>query len=252
MNGDVINIMQNKSRGIVFQILLSQAVFLATYFLIICQMASANYTDFPYHSQIAADFSIRNLKEEGMEGNTYFMWSMLVSRLYHWGKVSLPGACAVVTALTNVLTLNIVLEYMKKKIPNVDDNIWALFGGGLMFVGPLFVPWINSNYYLGTWSPNVWHNPTNNMARPFGVISTILILEIIDAKEKVIRKHIVLAIMLGLSVIAKPSFLQGIAPAMALFVIINTIYTKKFTGKNGFFLHYRLFRLYVLCYFRCG
>ncbi len=230
-----MNLPYKNSNCIVFQILLSQLLFLITFFLIVSQL-NANYSDFVYHSKLAADFSVRNLKQEIMSGNTYFMWSMLVSVLYHFGKVSLPGACAVVTALANVLTMNVVLEYMKKRIPNIDNCMWALIGGGLMFVGPLFFPWINSYYYYGTWSPNVWHNPTNNMVRPFGLIAIILILDIIDAEEKSICKHILLSIVLGLSMIAKPSFVQGIAPAMALYVIINIIYTKKINLKKWIFL----------------
>lgn len=222
----------NNINTIFINLVLSSILFLTTYFLTVSNLEGAYNRDFLYHSEIAKNFSIEKIGQEVMNGNTYFMWHALVSLLYNHGKVSLTSAAAVVTALANVLTLNFILEYMNQKVPTMDIYFQTYLGGGILFVGPLFFPWINPSYYLGTWTPNAWHNPTNNMVRPFAVAAVILILDIIEAEEKKLYRYIILAVVLAFSVIAKPSFLQGIAPAMALYVIVEIVHTKKINWKK--------------------
>lgn len=205
---------------------LSMILFLITYYYVLIMLEGPYKRDFFYHSEVARNFSFGNIKQEVMSGNTYFMWHAFVSLLHNCGNVSLKGATAVVTASANVLTLNIILECMQRKVPSLNDCLLAYFGGGILFVGPLFFPWINPYYYLGTWSPNAWHNPTNNMVRPFAVAAVILILDIIETEGRKFYRYVILSIVLAFSVIAKPSFLQGVAPALALYVIFEIIHTK--------------------------
>ncbi|MCM1038420.1 MAG: hypothetical protein NC314_05885 [Roseburia sp.] len=217
----------NKSREeLVIKMIFSIILFMVTY-MIIESYFEVTASDFPYHANIAAGFHFSNLKNEIMSGNTYFMWSALVGLLHRRGWVTLHGASAVVTASANVVTLHFVMDYIKRKVPEVDYATWIYFGVGAFFVGPLFFPWINKYCYVGAWSPNPWHNPTNNMVRPFAMLSVILILDIIEEEKADWKKHVLLSISLTLSMLAKPSFLQGIAPAMALYVIIETICMRK-------------------------
>ncbi|RAY94697.1 hypothetical protein DK853_54925, partial [Klebsiella oxytoca] len=65
------------------------------------------------------------------------------------------------------------------------------------------------------------------MVRPFALLSVILILEILEAEDAKIKTHLLLAAVLALSVIAKPSFLQGIAPAMVLYVLFELAAARK-------------------------
>lgn len=94
-------------------------------------------------------------------------------------------------------------------------------------VGPLFFPWINSYYYAGTWSPNVWHNPTTNMVKPFAIAAFLLIIKLIEEQRVDKKDYCILSVVLILSVIAKPSFIQGIVPALVIVVIIDIISMKK-------------------------
>lgn len=226
MNDEEEWAMKEKEQGRedwIYEIFSSIIVFMMTYMIITFYREHPG-TDFWYHTALAENFHMSQLGEQIKNGNTYFMWSALTGLLHRRGKVDLYSASAVITALANVAALHFVLDYIKRKVPQIDNASWLYFGVGVMFVGPLYFPWINSFYYLGTWSPNQWHNPTNNMVRPFAILSIILILDILESGDKPDwKKHVALSIMLFLSVLAKPSFIQGIAPALALYVIVETI-----------------------------
>lgn len=200
----------------------SLVVFMVTYILVEFYF-EGGVSDFPYHAGVAEGFHFSELGWQIRNANTYFMWSAMVGLLHRRANVTLIGASAVVTALTNVATMNLVLYYMRKKVAQIDNALWLYLGVGVMFVGPLYFPWINQTYYLGTWTPNPWHNPTNIMVKPFAVLSIILILDILEEGKADWKKHIALMITLFLSVIAKPSFLQGIAPALALYIVVEAI-----------------------------
>lgn len=216
-----------QSKELIIKIFFSVILFMVTYELSLTLLETGTLRDFIYHSQVAEGFHFSNLKTEIENGNTYFMWSALVALLYRHGNLPLEEACAMITALANVVTLYIVLDYIKRKAPKIDNTFWIYFGAGVLFIGPLYFPWINTYYYLGTWSPNTWHNPTNIMVKPFAILSVILILNILDAKETKLKDHIFLAVILTLSAIAKPSFIQGIAPALALYVMIELVSIRK-------------------------
>lgn len=215
-----------RSKDLVIKMVFSLLLFMVTYRLVLTYFETG-FSDFPYHSQVAEGFHLSNLKAEIESGNTYFMWSCLVSLLHRRGNVTLYGACAVITALANAATLYIAMDYIGKKVPKAEYASRIYLCAGLLYVGPLFFPWLNADYYLGTWSPNTWHNPTNSMVRPFALLSVILILEILEAENAKIKTHLLLAAVLALSVIAKPSFLQGIVPAMVLYVLFELAAVRK-------------------------
>lgn len=210
---------------LIIRVFCSLVLFVATYLLVMKSVV--NDGDFSYHSGVAAGFRFSNLKQEIESGNTYFMWHAMVSLLYRYGHVPIGEAGTLVMASANVVTLNVCMNYIKRKIPKIDYASWIYIGIGLFFLGPLFFPWINSHYYLGVWSPNPLHNPTENMVRPFAMISIILILDILESEKANWKKYICLSVALVLSVLAKPSFLQVLAPAMVLYVLIDTIALKK-------------------------
>lgn len=210
-------------------------VFMVTYVLVEFYFEHGT-SDYPYHAKIAEGFHFSELGWQIQNTNTYFMWSAMVGVLHRSANVTLIGASAMVTALTNVVTMYLILNYLRRKEPQIDNTLWLYFGVGVMFVGALYFPWINQNYYLGTWTPNPWHNPTNIMVKPFAVFSVILILDILEEEKADWKKHVALMIALFLSVIAKPSFLQGIAPALALYVVVEVIAIRRLLLRKYLFL----------------
>ncbi len=221
----IMELSNQRRFDLIISMFCSLVLFAATYKLVMKSVVVDG--DFAYHSGIAAAFRFNNLKQVIESGNTYFMWHAMVSLLYRYGHMSIEKAGTLIMASANVLTLNVCMNYIKRKIPKIDYASWIYMGIGLFFLGPLFFPWINPHYYLGVWSPNPWQNPTENMVRPFAVISIILILDILESENVNRKKHVILSVVLMLRVLADPSFLQVIAPAMVVYVLVDTIALKK-------------------------
>jgi hypothetical protein len=97
----------------------------------------------------------------------------------------------------------------------------------------IYVPWFNKLPSLGQGSPNVWHNPTNNMVRPIGLlVFGLTAIELARLKEDRFRSSaraaivIPSALLLVLSTLAKPSFVQIYYPALFLIMLIWLFYSK--------------------------
>lgn len=96
----------------------------------------------------------------------------------------------------------------------IKSNIKAeLFSIGSMFVSMLLFPpdLIKTGWwYRGTYSPNVWHNPTLILCRPFSLWVILCVYQMLSAyKENRPMKKYILGNMAAafLSMWAKPSFL---------------------------------------------
>lgn len=105
----------------------------------------------------------------------------------------------------------------------------ALFTLILSLVSAIFVPWFNDKPYLGQGSPNPWHNPTTIMVRPIALLIFVLVMgECVRVQRGGFRKGqglrvwkgILIAILLVLSNLSKPSFVQIFYPAIFLLMFL--------------------------------
>ncbi len=225
---------EEQIRNSVYKVMASIVLFVITYKIVLSMW---DHSDYAYHLEIAKEFSLLNLKESILSGNTYFFFHMMVSALYNIGKFSLGDSAGIVIGLANVISLNIVIYYMETSKYNGEIQKYGAFlGFALMMVGPLYMPWINQEYYVGQWSPNVYHNPTNIICRPFALLGIFSLFRILEDDSVHSGEYIKCSIFLVLSAFAKPSFLQSIIPAMILFVILRVIVTRKIEWKKWFLL----------------
>jgi hypothetical protein len=97
-------------------------------------------------------------------------------------------------------------------------------------VTPIYVPKFNPQLYLGQGSPNTWHNPTNLMVKPFAIVLFLMIVMVLDQIERgkkiSLKQWGWITLLLFLSVLAKPSFIQGMIPALGIFLIIKCVMNK--------------------------
>ena len=126
------------------------------------------------------------------------------------------GACHALTYLT---ACHLVRRLTRKPSPPAAAFLCVLLG----IAAAIYVPWFNKLPYLGQGSPNVWHNPTNNMVRPIGLlVFGLTAIELARLKEDRFRSSaraaivIPSALLLVLSTLAKPSFVQIYYPALFL------------------------------------
>ncbi|MEE1051580.1 MAG: hypothetical protein UIB39_05730, partial [Lachnospiraceae bacterium] len=118
------------------------------------------------------------------------------------------GACHALTFLT---ACHLVRRLTRNPSPPAAAFLCILLG----IAAAIYVPWFNKLPYLGQGSPNVWHNPTNNMVRPIGLlVFGLTAIELARLKEDRFRSSaraaivIPSALLLVLSTLAKPSFVQ--------------------------------------------
>ena len=103
----------------------------------------------------------------------------------------------------------------------------------LSLVGPLYLPWYSESIYLDTSSPNVWHNPTHIMVRPFAVLvfwMTVCIYrrwrEAEGCSARTYRSRGEAALytaLIAVSVWAKPSFLQAFVPGLGAMLLTDLV-----------------------------
>lgn len=137
---------------------------------------------------------------------------------------------------------------MRKKIALVISSV-------LMFVGPLYVPILIPNYYLGQFTANPWHNPTTIAVEPFSVACFFLFCYVRKEKNGLSEKklHIILgelSILLVLSAFFKPSFYQSFVPAVAAYIVLDICFFKTETFKNNIKCMFALLPVSILALFQ--
>jgi hypothetical protein len=92
----------------------------------------------------------------------------------------------------------------------------------LLVVAPItFFTWKYSNLYFGYLTPSVYHNATINLIKPFSLLLFIIALKIFHwkAEKKNGWTFFLMALLVFLSAIAKPSYLICFLPALGIFSI---------------------------------
>ena len=112
----------------------------------------------------------------------------------------------------------------------------------LCLVGPVWLPWFSRSIYLGQESPNVWHSPTQIMVRPFALLAFYLTVRIYrrwraaEGFPKLAyaskREAALYAILITLSVWAKPCYFQVIVPALGVLLLVDLVRSR---GKSFLF-----------------
>ena len=183
-------------------------------------------TDIYYHTTWALE-DVDSIFDFISNVLSYPLWHYTTRFLYVVFGFEEPMAAAIAMAMYNMLTYIAIDYFCKELFPEICDETgnYILLLMMVFFVGPLYYPRFNIHYYEGQWSPNPWHNPTNITVRFFTVLALTLIGIIIENAVKIYH-YILLAVVLLLSALAKPAFLQGIIPGLGLYMIISMFIKK--------------------------
>ncbi len=191
------------------------------------------FTDLHVHARIASTFNFADLHTITSQ-LAYPMWHLFVSALFQLG-VPIIWASALVCALAKVagmwLCLTLLTLLTENRPPRHALTLAAFF---LMFVTGILLPWFNPQVYRQVGSPTVWHNPTQLMV----TLSMFLCVPYIahtwyeferrlpDQGDKTLLpwpKAILLAALLMFSLACKPTFMQALLPACALFFLVEWV-----------------------------
>lgn len=133
----------------------------------------------------------------------------------------------------------VTTEILKRWCTSINKQwIIPLLSMSTFLSGPLYVPWIIEDYYLGSVLSNPWHNPTTLVVKPLAILIFYIYVSVFDdyakqKREKENKRLIYAALWLVLSGICKPSFFQMFVPALFIYCCIRLICSR---GKDFLFL----------------
>lgn len=190
--------------------------------------------DYEPHEEVVADLDFSNLIGT-FRSHPEPLWHSLVYVVVKLTGLRVEIAAGIVSGAIIVLTFLIAYWAMRRVMPHVEGTVTALFCLILHLAAAIYVPWFNREPYLGQGSPNVWHNPTTIMVRPIALLVFLLVTaEVLKCREQEfekgisVGKGILIAILLVLSCLAKPSFVQIFYPAiLTLMVLWLIVYHRK-------------------------
>ena len=196
----------------------------------LCQLPSS---DISIHATWAAEGDFADPVSFVRHG-AHPMWHVLVSLLLHAG-MGLEAAAALVTALTKGAQLWLVRRLFSESLAE-RMSLNALTGLSVVCVtvSCLCVPWYNPTVYLGVGTPNTWHSSTQLIAMAFMLACVPLTARLYDRFEARLpalgektllpwREPALLGVLLFLSLLAKPTFMQAFLPAACLFFLVKWI-----------------------------
>lgn len=201
----------------------SLIIWIATY----CTASADIYLDIYKHANWAKEINLGNFTHFFVNFVSYPLWHIIVKILNRIFCFSLYSSAAGATALFNCFALwSVLFVWNRMGNKTMAPNDMAFWSVCLLFVGPLSAPWFNKEYYLGQGTGNIWHNPTNIAVKGFAILAFYIIVHLLkstETKTKTTRYYIALSILLFLSALAKPSFLQGMIPGLGLYFILHLI-----------------------------
>lgn len=209
-----------KKQEVIWITCIATILFVITYILVSVQIKDSG-TDYAVHAGLALELSFANLINY-----SYPIWHICVKVLYNILKIGFAGitiydSASIFSAIVNAITY-VVIVCMIRNSNKVIDMILA---ASLLIMGPIYLPWYNG-IYLGQGSPNTWHNPTNLMVKPFAIIIFFLFVKFINDERENKKNNVFLCILCVISLLAKPAFLQGFAPAGFIYLAWHSIRRK--------------------------
>ena len=96
----------------------------------------------------------------------------------------------------------------------------------MIFAGPLYCKLINPLYYWGQDSVAIWHNPTYLAVEPLALICFFLYWKMVQDGRMEWKRFALFGFLMLLSGLFKPSFYQMFIPALVIFCVADTLYTR--------------------------
>lgn len=225
-------------------------------YMFLWEFANIN-SDLYKHAVIASQFNFTD-PHSITSRLAYPLWHLFVAAL-HQLSVPLNWSAAIICTLCKALAFLLVRRYLlvmtRGRLSSVLLTLSALF---LMLVTSLRIDSLNHGWvYRGVGSPTVWHNPTQLAVVVTAMLCVPYTLHCWYEFERQLpmhgdktllpwRKVLALAALLVLSLSAKPTFMQAMIPAAAVFFLVQWIRHPK---NSRYFLQIILAFLPAVAYF---
>ena len=191
--------------------------------------------DYAAHEKIALSLTLRHpiaLFKEHPEP----LWHLFTCVIVRLTNCNVKIAAGIVSGGFILLSYIIAYFAFRKTVPGLETHEIAALDLVLHLVAAIYVPMFNKQPYLGQGTPNVWHNPTTIAVRPIALLVFVLVTSMVIKARKEefesnipVGKAIVTSLLLILSCLAKPSFVQIFYPSIFTLMVLWLI---MYRGKN--------------------
>lgn len=206
-------------------------------------------SDYHGHTHVYLPLFTGDTWLQGWKAVPYCMWHLCVLGIHNILHIPLHSAAAYVSIFFSLLsfyiTYWILLKYTSAAGKPMHSIKAAFITFGLSIIQPLYLYWLDAGTrFLGSYSMNPLHNPTQMCARPFVLLCICLVYDIwnkieddsyngvfFHTKSGWRGLYIRLAIYLFLSTLAKPTFSEMFIPAVAFIMLAEWI--RRIRKKNG-------------------
>lgn len=251
---------QNKRDNIV-AIFLSILLAYLTYLVVLSELPQT-LSDYNGHTYVYLPMFTKESWIQGWKTVPYCMWHLSVLGLNHILHIPLEVSAAYVSCFFSLLSYYVIYWAVCKITAHVGSRESATKAGmiafGLCVTQALYFYWLDAGgRFLGSYSMNPIHNPTHMTVRAFSVLCFCLVYDIwgkqkddsyqgvFFAVERGLKKYyILLAFLLLLSTMAKPTFAEMFIPAVAFCMLGE--WMKRIRSKNGSASGYFRHCLYTL------
>lgn len=224
-------------------------------YLAVLQELTGELSDYNGHLYTYLPLFKRGSWVEGWKMVPYCMWHLTVIGLNRLLHVPLEAAAGYTTGFFHMSAYFVmywmIRRYTEAKGEAAGPVKASLLSLGLSVVQSLYFFWLDAGgRYVGTFSMNPLHNPTQMSVRPFVLLCFCLVCDIwgrqrddgyrgifFRVEEGLKKYYFYLAAALFLSSMAKPVFAEMFIPAVALIMLaewLGRIYRKDKTAREYF------------------
>lgn len=205
------------------------AIFFLTFYLFYHQALALNgylgnyLSDLPAHIGFAKHASIPTF-EPGFH--------ILFIVLAKIGHINYEIASSLILSTFYALFAVILYQIIKRELNlSVLSNIGICLAS--LLVEPIFMPFVNRTFYLLIGSPNIWHNPTIMMVKPFALyITYMFIIKLKDQELHFDKNYFILMFLLLFSCLFKPSYAVVFIPSIAIYGGFLLLFHPKFKERR--------------------
>lgn len=217
---DSVSMQKNIFRSKIFEYLnLIGATILIFAPILYAEIYLATNSDYGSHITWARDIfaNLQNVPASVI-AHASWQWLVLLTRQIlnrTWNE------SAFVITLGSVIATSVMLFWLlRKKLSPLLSGALSL---GLMVAAPVFLidPFENIWYFVnGYIAPNVYHNPTILLLKPFAVLQFYYVIEAFKIEKTSWKTYILVIASSIIAVYTKPSFVICLLPALAIIALV--------------------------------
>lgn len=214
-------------------------------------------SDYSGHTYVFIPLFTKENWIDGWMATPHCMWHLTLLLIHNLLLVPVESAAAYASCiytLFSYFTMYWILRRITETSGCPDSSVrTSLLSFCMCIIQGLYIPWLDAgDRYLGMYSMNPLHNPTYTCMKGFSLICFCLVCDIwgkqkdenyrgifFRVENGLKRYYIYLAVMLFLSVLAKPTFAEMFIPAVAFLMLGELIrrLVKKDDSARPYFRH---------------